>query len=428
MIRAIKNTAYGLKDSFRLVQGNARVIVLTQPFWTITNNMYAPFLSLYMNSLGCSYEQIGLINAIGMIAGTFIAVFAGWVTDRLGRRRSMLIADMTCWSVACLLWGFSQNFIWFVAAGIANAMVRLISVAWSCALVEGTPPHNRMNVYWWTNIMSTIAVFATPLMSLLIKPMGLVPAMRLVLLSTSGMLAIVFIVRNHFLKELPIGLERMEASKHDSPLDALKTYLPLFKLLKRNPLLTIYVVVRALYYVQLGIRGTYLPITVVDGLGFTSDAIGLISLISGVVMLMAQFLLLPTLKSLAPAKTLFVSLTALALSTVMLAVSPQHSMAVLVVSTVISAAGALAAGMMVDTAAANALPDSDRAPLLAFMTILTVALSAPFLWLGGLLADLPGAGPRLPLVLVVIIIAVCMALQGATAAARKKQEANGGQT
>jgi MFS transporter, DHA1 family, tetracycline resistance protein len=419
----IKNTYYGLVDSFRLVQGNARVIVLTQPFWTITNNMYAPFLSLYMKALGCSYEQIGLINAAGMIVGSVIALFAGWVTDRLGRRRTCIVADMMCWAVACLLWGLARNFAWFMAASLANAFVRLIAVSWNCTLQEGTPPENRLNVYWWTNIMGTIAVFATPLMStLLINPLGLIPAMRWVLLGSSALLATAFVVRNRRLKELPIGLERMEASKGVSALAALRAYIPLLRLLKKNPLLLIFISVRALYYVQLGIKGTYLPLTVVDGLGFMDSTIGMISLITGVVMLLSQFLLLPKLKTLPPSKTLFASMAALIVSTVMLMVSPVSNTPILVLSTVISAIGALVAGLMVDTAAANKLPDNDRAPLLAFMTILMVALSAPFMWLGGLLAELPGIGPRLPMALVALLFVACMVLLAVASRIEKNKE------
>jgi hypothetical protein len=128
--------------------------------------------------------------------------------------------------------------------------------------------------------------------------------MRIVLLSTSAILFVAFLVRNHFLKELPIGLERMEATKNESPLAALKAYVPMLKMLKGNPLLLLFISLRALYYMQLGLKGTYLPITVVKGLGFANDAIGTINLVTGVVMLLSQFLLLPKLRALPPIRTL----------------------------------------------------------------------------------------------------------------------------
>lgn len=413
MKNLIKNAYYGLADSFRLVGGNARVIVLTQPFWSVPYNLYFPFLSLYMNRLGCSMEQIGFINAAGMLFGAVIALFAGWLTDRLGRRRANLIADTTCWALTCLIWGLAQNFTWFLIASLTNAFVRLISVSWNCTLAEGTPPERRLNVYWWINISGTISVFFTPLMGLFFHnddPASFIHAMRCVLIVSAAIQAVAFTARNFKLKETPIGLERMAASRHESPLAALKSYVPMFRLFRGHPMLLVYIAMRSLYYVQAGLKGTYQPITIVNGLGFADGVIGTMNLVTGAVMLLAQFLLLPRLKSLPPKKTLYASITLIIVSTAMLALSPAHNTALLVSSTVLNALGSLVTALLVDTSMANALPDEGRAPMLAFMTILIVVLSAVFMWLGGLLAGLPGAGPRLPMGLMALLIAACMAL------------------
>lgn len=429
MRNPLKNFIYEMGDSFRQVRGNALVIVLSQPIWAITNNLYAPYLTLYMNQIGCTYEQIGIINAVSMIFGTVIAVFAGWLTDRLGRRRTCLVADLICWVLACLLWGLAQNFVWFLIAGLASSFVRLITVSWNCTVAEGTPPEKRLNVYWWLNIVGTLAILATPVMSLFMdksNPASLVPLMRTVLLGSSAILFITFIIRNYYLKELPIGLERMEASWHESPLAALKGYIPMFRLLRGNRLLLLFIAIRALYFIQIGLKGTYLPITVVKGLGFANDSIGIINLITGVVMLLAQFILLPKLRSLPPARTLLFSMSALILGTMLLALSPAGSMAILVASTFITAVGTLATGMLVDSSMANAMPDADRAPLLAFMTIITVALSAPFMWAGGWLAEIPVIGPRLPMGLLALLIGTCMVLVVMTGRMQRKVKLDSG--
>lgn len=412
MKRAFSLFTSGLGESFRLVQGNARAILLSQLVWAVAYNLYSPYLTLYMLGLGCTNEQVGIINAIGMLSGAVVALFAGWITDRLGRRLTCAIADITCWSLACLLWGLASSFALFVAAAIANAVVRLIAVSWNCAVNEGTPPEHRMNNYWWLNITGTLATFATPLMVLLIGPLGLVPAMRWVLFTCSAVQAAVFLHRYFLMKELPIGLTRMEAARKESPFAAIKAYGPLLKLLKASPLLLIYIAMRSLYYVQAGLKTTFLPITVVQGLGFRDSAIGLINLVTGAVMLLAQFLLLPRLRSLPAEKALLAGLLTLAAGTLMLVFSPAGSMALLMLSTVLAAAGSLVTVLLVDTAMANALPDEARAPLLGFMTVLMVALSAPFMWLGGWLSELPGLGPRLPMAIIVFLFVICLVLLG----------------
>lgn len=420
MKNAIRNFSSSLGDSFRLVQGNARAILFSQAIWAVTYSLYFPFLTLYMLDLGCTNQQVGLINAVGMLAGVVVAVFAGWLTDRLGRRLTCVIADTVCWAVSCVLWGLASNFAWFIAAAIANAFVRLIAVSWNCSLNEGTLPEHRLNTYWWINIVGTLATFATPLMSLFIKPFGLVPVMRGVMLVSSVLLTAGFLLRYSMMKELPIGRERMEAARRENPFTAVKAYWPMVKMLVASPLLLIYITMRSLFYVQAGLKSTFLPITVVQGLGFSDGIIGVINLVTGVVMLLAQFLLLPRLRSLPAEKALLFSISTLIVSMLMLVFSPAYSMFLLMASTVLAAAGSLVTALLVDTAMANALPDEGRAPLLALMTILMVALSAPFMLLGGYLAGLPGVGPRLPMAMITILFAVCLVLLGLNGKYKKR--------
>jgi MFS transporter, DHA1 family, tetracycline resistance protein len=407
MIRSFTKT---MSSSFQLVQGNARACLLTQPLWSVTANLFNPYLTLYLLAVGCTSDQVGLVNAIGMIVGTVVAVFAGWITDRLGRRLANALGDLVCWALACLIWGLSQNVIWFIAAACASSFGRISGVAWNCSLSEDIAPEHRVNIFWWLNVVATLTAFVTPLMNLLIVPFGLVPAMRGVLLGSSGLLVIAIYIRYRMMKELPVGRERREAARRESPLAALKAYIPMLKLIFSNPLLLVYILLRTLYYVQIGLKGTFQPITVVQGLGFSNTIIGTLNLITGAVMLLAQFLLLSRLRTLSADKAMAVSLTTMTASMLILVFSPAHSMALLILSTMLSAAGTVVTGMLVDTSLANALPDSERAQLLSLATVLTVAFSAPLMWLGGVLSGLPKLGPRLPMAMIAILFAVCLVL------------------
>jgi MFS transporter, DHA1 family, tetracycline resistance protein len=410
MKNILRTFAGSMTDSLKLVQGNARAVLVTQVFWSFLANLFNPYMTLYMLGVGCTNEQVGLIKAIGMIVGTVVAVFAGWITDRLGRRLANALGDLICWALACLIWGLSHSVAWFIVATCLNSFVRLSSVAWNCSLSEGTLPEHRVNVFFWLNIVATLSAFVTPLTSLLIQPLGLVPAMRWVLLCSSGLLVVSVFVRYRMMKELPVGLERKQAARRESPLAALKAYIPMMRLMIATPLMLIYMLLRILYYVQAGLKATYLPVTVVTGLGFDSGIIGTLNVLTGAVMLVAQFLLMPRLRTLSTDKTMTVSLITLTVSMLILIFSPVQSMFWLVTSTVLSAAGSVVTAVLVDTSMANSLPDRERAPLLSMLAVMTVALSAPFMWLGGILSGLPGIGPRLPMVMVASLFAVCLAL------------------
>ncbi len=410
MINIIPNFADSMKTSFRHVRGNARACLLTQPLWSVAANLFTPYMTLYMLAVGCTNDQVGLVNAIGMVMGVFNAIFAGWITDRLGRRIANALGDLFCWVLACLIWGLSQNFIWFIAAACANSFSRVSGVAWNCSLSEDISPEHRVNIFWWLNIVATLAAFVTPLMNLLIRPYGLVPAMRGVLLGSSALLVVATYIRYRMMRELPVGRARMEAARRESPFAALKAYAPLLRLIFTNPLLLIYILLRTLYYVQAGFKGTFQPITIVQGLGFTSGIIGTLNLITGAMMLLTQFLLLPRLRTLSSDKALAVSFAMMTASILMLVFSPAHSMLLLILSTVLSASGSVVTGMLVDTSLANAVPDMERAQLLSLVTLLTVTLSAPLMWLGGILSGMPDLGPRLPMAVIAALFVVCLAL------------------
>lgn len=43
------------------LKGNARACVLTEPLWGIPYNLYIPYVSVYMLTLGLTDRQIGLV-------------------------------------------------------------------------------------------------------------------------------------------------------------------------------------------------------------------------------------------------------------------------------------------------------------------------------------------------------------------------------
>ena len=117
------------------LKGNPKACIMTEPLWYIPFNLYSPFASIYMYKLGVSDFEIGLIISIGMIFQVLLSFVGGIVTDKLGRRKTTLIADICAWSVPCFLWALSQNFWWFVAAAIFNSVNMISEIAWSSLFV-----------------------------------------------------------------------------------------------------------------------------------------------------------------------------------------------------------------------------------------------------------------------------------------------------
>jgi MFS family permease len=97
----------------------------------------------------------------------------------------------------------------------------------------------------------------------------------------------------------------------------------------------------------------------------------------------------------------------LGLSAALLAASPKGSYLVIVASTVVGAVGSAIAMPFTNALLSNSVPDEDRATSLAIVYTLLFGFSAPFGYVGGLLASV---SERLPLVLTAAMALACLVL------------------
>jgi MFS family permease len=113
---------HSLFTTLKSLRGNPRGIVFSEPLWGIPYNLYAPYVSVYMLALGLKDQQIGLIVSVSWGFQVVLALMSGMVVDKLGRRRTTLIADILSWSVPALISALAQNFWYFLAAGMINSI------------------------------------------------------------------------------------------------------------------------------------------------------------------------------------------------------------------------------------------------------------------------------------------------------------------
>ena len=110
-----------LFQTLRELKGNPRVTVLTEVMFGIPYNLFAPFFSVYMLAFGVTDQQIGSIASLGLVVQIFSALLSGAIVDKFGRRLTLFVCDMLCWSVPCLIWATAQDVRYFVAAAVMKA-------------------------------------------------------------------------------------------------------------------------------------------------------------------------------------------------------------------------------------------------------------------------------------------------------------------
>ena len=67
------------------VQGNVKILMICRVLWSASTSIVYPFFSLYILALGGTETEVGLINALGILAGMILYPVGGYIADRSGR-------------------------------------------------------------------------------------------------------------------------------------------------------------------------------------------------------------------------------------------------------------------------------------------------------------------------------------------------------
>jgi DHA1 family tetracycline resistance protein-like MFS transporter len=400
MIKAVRRQLAATLGVLRGFSGNTRAVLVTEPIWSIPYQLVQTYASVYMLALGCTPVQVGLIGSAALACQLVFSLVGGWITDRLGRRRTTLIFDTISWSGAMLLWAFARSFPWFLAAAMVNSLVRIVMTSWTCLAIEDTAVDQRVHFFTWISVAGTVAGFVVPLSGALVGRFGLVPAMRGLYLFGFAVMTTMFFFRNRMVVETRMGIERMRESRTEHPRHELGEHLRAASVALRNPAFSVAAIASILAAIMSNVRNTFQSILLTRGLGFPEAAIAVFPLVNAAVTLVALVLLVPALARRGTAAALAVGFGSMAASAALLAASPERSWPIALLATALGGIGSAVVFPVTDGFLANAVPDQSRAKVMAVFYVVMFAASSPFSWVGGLLA---AVSSRLPLALVAVV-------------------------
>lgn len=396
-------TTHPLVATLKGLKGNARGCVLTEPLWGIPYNLYAPYVSLYMLSLGLKDSQIGLIASIGLFFQILTASFSGILTDKLGRKKATLIFDLLSWSVPCLIWAVAHNFTYFVVAAIINSLWRVPSNSWMCLLVEDTDPGLLVDIYSWIYIAGLLAAFFAPFAGLLINTFSLVPTMRGLYLFTFVMMTAKFLIMNRMVTETRQGRVRMAQTENQGLLTLVSEYKGVLKLiLKTTP--TLYTIgIMLVLSTGLMISGTFWSILVTERLHIPPQDLGLYQLARSVIMLLFYFLVMPRLRGIDFKKPMLVGFIGAMISQLVLITIPEGSYFFLLISILFEACSLAAVNTLTDKMIVVTVDEKERARIMAVIYVVVILFTSPFGWIAGNLSEI---NKILPFILRIILLAI----------------------
>ena len=370
--------------------------------------MYSAYLTLYMLALGLTKAQVGIVTSIGLAANFFFASISAYVTDRLGRKRTTLIFDSISWIGAQLIWANAKNMTHLVIAGIVNASVQVVSNSFTCLLLEDNQPKDRVHIFNFMQISGILAGFFAPIGTILINRMTLIPAVRTMQFFGAFSITLQIVLRHILITETSVGKQKMKEMKDVKVWQIFKAYLPIFKRVLKSKLLVYILLLRSLNFIQYTIRNTYLAVLVTERWGFKAGTMSIFHTLNAVVILLVLVFISPILMRAKKRWPLLLGICVHISAILMLLLTPpRENIVLLVLSGILIPLGVGLTTPYIDTLAANAMVEEDRAASNSVAAMTIMLLSSPFGYIGGVLS---GIDPRAPFLMTLCIFITCLFL------------------
>lgn len=287
MIQPLLRRTGQARETFAGVQGNARVIVLTEGVGAIFFQWYTTYLPLYMLGLGVTELQVGLLTSVLMASQLVSTLLGGYSADRFGRKRVLVIGDIICWGIPMFLYAIARNPWYFLIGRIINGFVYIVVPSFECLFVEDVPEERRAAVFSMFQFLTSAASLLAPVAGIMVAVWSIVPAGRVIMLVNMISLIGLAVARQMTLHETTMGLERISAVQTTSPTALAQEYLSVMRRLVSDGPTRGFLIVRNLVAFVGVMWTTYAAIYLADpeGMGLPESVISLLPFASAIVTL-----------------------------------------------------------------------------------------------------------------------------------------------
>ena len=170
---------------------------LVSMFMDISSEMIHALLPLFLTgTLGASVAMVGLIEGIGEATAQVVKVFSGYLSDRLGRRKPLILLGYGLGAASKPFFALAGAPAMVLAARFADRVGKGMRGAPRDALVaDVTPPQIHGRAYGLRQALDTVGAFLGPLLAIVLMAL-LADDMRAVfwLALMPGMLAVLCVV------------------------------------------------------------------------------------------------------------------------------------------------------------------------------------------------------------------------------------------
>jgi len=358
-----------------------------------------------MLSLGLSDSQIGFVATVYMLSQVLFAFLSGPITDKMGRRKATAVFDFIAWSIPCIIWWRAVSFEYFLAAAVLNGAMRVTTCSWECLLVEDAESSQITGLYSLIVAIGQIGGLVAPISSILISRFTLIPAMRILYVNAFTLMTLKIVILYIFSHETKRGMIRLGETRGQSILSLAAGYGGIVKLIFKSPGTLFALAVTILSGIVLMLNSTFWQIIVNRKLLVSESLLPFFTTLKSVVAIIFLFLLAPRLSKGFFKTALLLSFAFYFFGQALLILTPSTGTIryfTICLSLVFDSFGSCSLFMFASSLVAlNANPE-ERARVMAVLQMITMAVSAPFGWIGGMLSEISRA---LPFVLNLFLLA-----------------------
>ena len=369
------------------LRGNARACLYPEPMWGIPYSLYMPFATLFMYQLGVKDREIGLILSVGMVFQVLAALFGGIASDKLGRKRTTLVFDIASWSFPCLIWAFSQNFWWFLAAQIVNSMWQITNNSWNCLLVEDTDPKQLVHIYSWCTISGLISAFLAPISSVMVAHFGVVPTVRGLYIFSFAMMTAKFVIVNAFAVETAQGKTRMRETKNIPIWKLLSEYGGVLRKMFRAAHIRLILLIMVMVNITSMVSGAFFSLYITQNLGIPETFLGYYPIARAGIMLAFMFTVQHRVDKLPFRIPMGAGLVLYIAAQCVLLLAGQQNYVFLVIMILLEAFGYVLIIPRKDSLLVTYIDAKERARMIGLVYVIMIGFTSPFGWLVGLLSE-----------------------------------------
>lgn len=169
--------------------------------WQFTTNIPRPYLPLYIEVLGGTPANIGVVNFASAIAGLFLYPLGGYIADKEGRVRLVGIATFL-YAFSFIPFAYAPNWQTLAVASFFQNLVLFYAPILTVLQADSMPAGMRTQGFAIAvSVPGALGIVSPLLGGYLVDKMGIAPAMHITYLVGFGAGIVVAFVRMYMLEE-----------------------------------------------------------------------------------------------------------------------------------------------------------------------------------------------------------------------------------